>query len=226
MSVTVVYVFPVCAGQKYLEYAVRFLTTYAEYHPGIDHETVIACNGGDPGDEIKFMFSVMPNVKFMVRNNDAYDIGAYQQAAKEYPCDLMVFFGATTYLKGAGWLVRMIQVFLKHGPGVYGVMANRGNQSAGVWPHLRTTGFWCPPDLINRFPHKITKTEERYAWEHGRHCFFNWVKSQRLPVMAVSWTGEYNWAEWDSYPNGFHRGDQSALMCGDRLSEGVWASIR
>ncbi len=182
------------------------------------HDTIVALNQSRETSEIACMFSSLPNVTFLERpSGEGMDIGSYQEAAAKFPCDLMVFFGGSTYLKGKGWLKRMAEVYQKHGMGVYGVMANRGDDRFKIRPHLRTTGFWCPPDLMNRYPHRITN-EKRYAFEHGSLCFFDWVKANRLPVLAVSWTNEYEWKDWD-YPNGFFKGDQSGMMCGDRLTE-------
>lgn len=218
MTCTVVYVFPTLVAEHYLESAVRFLTTYAQFHPGCEHDTVIACNGGEPSDELKFMFGVMPNVRFMVRDNTGHDLGAYMQAARENASsDLMVFFGTTTYLKGTGWLVRMVQAFAKHGPGLFGTMGNRGDSRVNVWPHIRTTGWWMPPSLFTQYPLQI-KTENRYIVEHGRNCITSWIKQKRMPALVTTWNGEYPEPMWDNIENGFHRGNQSALLCGDRLA--------
>lgn len=218
MNVKCLYNFPATAGQQHVDWALRFIQSYNQYPPGMTHDTIIALNDARVTPEITCMFSSLQNVTFLERPGGiAQDIGAYQEAAAKFPCDLMVFFGGSTYLKGRGWLVRMVQAFQKHGMGVYGVMANKGDDRFKVYPHLRTTGFWCPPELMNRYPHRITKKEQRYEFEHGRTCFFNWVKSQKLPVLAVCWKTEYEWKDWD-YPNGFFRGDQSGMMCGDRLT--------
>lgn len=219
MKVVIVYVFPTCVGEHYLTSAVRFLTTYANFHPGMEHDTVIACNGGEPSTEEQYLFqAAMPNVKFMVRDNSGHDLGAFMQAAKENPCDLMVFFGATAYLRGTGWLVRMVQSFVKHGPGLYGTMGNRGDARVNVWPHIRTTSFWMPSALFAQYPVAI-KTENRYIIEHGKECITSWVKKKKLPVLVVSWDGEYPEPMWDNIRGGFHRDNQQGLLCGDRLSE-------
>lgn len=218
MVVKCLYNFPATAGPQHVEWALRFIQSYNQYPPGMEHDTIVALNQSRVTPEITCMFSSLPNVTFLERpTGAAQDIGAYQEAAEKFPCNLMVFFGGSTYLKGKGWLVRMVEAFKKHGNGVYGVMANRGDDRFKVKPHLRTTGFWCSTDLMNRFPHRITRNDQRYDFEHGKLCFFEWVKKQGLPVLAVDWHKEYEWKDWD-YPNGFFRGDQSGLMCGDRLT--------
>lgn len=220
MRLAVTYVYPQLGGDHYLNLAIRFLKTYHEFPPGMDHESIIVCNGQPPVEETAFLFGSLPNVHFTHHDNSAFDIGAYQVAAAEFADrDMMVFFGASTYLRGAGWLARMHDVFAKNGPGLYGTMPNRGNRGYSVSPHLRSTGFWCPPSLINRYPHRITKAEQRYGWEHGSHCFTSWVKSQKLPVLAVSWEGTYREPHWDQIPGGYHNANQSNLICGDRMTE-------
>jgi hypothetical protein len=226
MTVKCVYVFPQVGDPKYFELGIRFLKTYHEFPAGLDHEMLIVCNGGDGiSDEAQFVFSSIPNCRFMHHDNSGHDIGAFQRAAKENPCDLMVFFGASTYLKGPNWLFRMADAFTKHGLAQYGVMGNRGVRAAGVEPHIRTTGFWCPPSLMNEYPHRITRAEQRYMFEHQKQCFTTWVKSRRLRSWVVTWDGEYLEPAWDSFPNGFHRGDQSAMLCGDHLSCPPWHPV-
>jgi hypothetical protein len=72
---------------------------------------------------------------------------------------------------------------------------------------------------MNGYPHRITQPDKRYEFEHGKTCFANWIKAMGLKAWIVTWDNEYLWADWDDIPNGFHRGNQSALLCGDRLSE-------
>lgn len=220
MTVRIVYIYPATAGEQHTQYALRFVESYNTNPPAIDHETIVVLNASRVTPEIQCMFSSLRNVTFLERDGSAMDIGGYQEAAAKFPCDLMAFFGGSTYFKGGGWLLRMLQVYLKHGPGLYGCHANKGESwPRRVHPHLRSTGFWCPSDLMNRYPHKITRNDQRYAWEHGPNCFTGWVKSQGLKALLVSWDNEYFEPHWDSCPEGFHRGSQKALLCGDRLTE-------
>lgn len=219
MRTAITYIFPANAGEQHTQYALRFIQSYNANPPAIDHETIVVLNAAKVTPEIQCMFASLRNVTFLERDGSAMDIGGYQDAAAKFPCDLMAFFGGSTYFKGGGWLLRMLQVYLKHGPALYGVMGNRGDSKVNVWPHVRTTGFWTTTDLMNRYPHRIVRNDQRYEFEHGKTCFANWIKVQGLKSWITTWTGEYLWDHWDIIPNGFHRGDQSALLCGDRLSE-------
>lgn len=218
MKVVIVYIFPANAGPQHVEWAMRFVQSYKGHRPGTEHDTVVVLNAAKVTPEIVRIFEPFPNVTFLERDGVAMDIGGYQEAAAKFPCDLMVFFGGSSYLRGKNWLLRMVESFKKHGPGAYGVMGNRGDVKVNVSPHLRTTGWWTTPELMNRYPHRITRNEQRYEFEHGQTCFFNWVKEQGLPVMVVAWDGEYRWEDWDSFPEGYHRGAQLNLLCGDRLT--------
>jgi hypothetical protein len=130
-----------------------------------------------------------------------------------------VFFGASAYLKRAGWLNRMVEAREHHGEGLYGCMGNRGHIAVGVHPHIRTTGFWISSALFNSYPHAITRPEQRYGFEHGPDSLTSWTYRQGKRVMVVGWSGCYEQGRWDSIPNGFHRGNQSDLLSGDRNSE-------
>lgn len=213
------YVFPNFGDEHYLNLAVRFLKTYHEFPPGMAHETVVVCNGNPPDEQTAFLFGSLPDLQFLHHDNSGFDCGAYQHAAQSHPSDLMVFFGASTYFKREGWLVRMLEAHLKYGPGLYGSMGNRGVIPLGVYPHIRTTAFWTTTELFNQYPHRIVRAEQRYGFEHGPHCLTSWAYSQRKPVMVVGWSGEYEQGAWDLIPNGFHRGDQSDILAGDRNSD-------
>lgn len=219
VKITVVYVHPLVGNEHYLNLAIRFLQTYHTHPPGCDHDTVIVCNGNPPTEETAFLFGSLPNIQFLHHDNSGFDCGAYQAASRIHPADLMVFFGASTYLKGPGWLARMLDAYQKHGPALYGVMGNRGVVPMGVYPHVRTTGFWMPSELLNRYPHRVSQPEQRYGFEHGPDCLTSWIYRQGLRAWIVGWSGEYLEPAWDSIPNGFHQGDQSNLLAGDRNSE-------
>jgi hypothetical protein len=221
-----VYVHAVVAGDKYDNYAFRFLESYNAHPPGVDHDTVIVLNGLKQSSEIACLFSPMPHCTFLERNNAGYDIGAFQHAAREVPCDMMVFFGASAFFFKTGWLLRMATSFMKHGNAQYGSMGNRGDSGVAVWPHIRTTGFWCSPNLLRAYPKTVTRPEERHPFEHGPACFSEWVRKQGLKNWVITRTRDLLWEQWDDDPEGYHHGSQSDLLSGDRICEAPYYSRR
>lgn len=215
MKIIVVFVYPLNGSGQYLELALRFLASYHEYPAGIEHELLVVCNGAPVTDETRILFSQSP-CRFMTHDNSGFDIGAFQHAARENPCDLMVFFGISSYLKGTNWLWRMADAYRTRGPALFGTMGNRG--MGNIAPHIRTTCMWMPPDIFNQYPVQVTRPEQRYPFEHGHQCLTSWVTGIGLVPYVVAWSGEYRWQEWDSFPNGFHRGDQSNMIAGDKHS--------
>lgn len=216
--IVVVYIFPLNGASGFFDLALRFIQSYILHPAGHDHIMAVVCNGSPVTDEAECLFSAIPNCVFVEHDNSGYDIGAFQKVAREIPGDLMVFFGATAYIKGPNWLARMVDAWKKHGDTLYGTTANRGHAAVGVQPHIRTTGFWISSSLFNQYPHQVTRPEHRYSFEHGATCFTSWIKSRRLIPWLVSWDGEYQEAGWDSVPNGYHQGNQSNLITGDRLT--------
>lgn len=225
MRVIVTYVFPNTG--VFDDLALRFVSDYQRFPPGdVEHAVVVVVNGGSIDKKCEDIFRPIGNCLFLPHDNSGRDIGAYQHAARTlgHMCDLMVFFGASTYLKGPNWLMRMAVSFLKHGPALFGVMGNDGDANVNVSPHIRTTGFWMPPDLLNKYPTLVSKDDQRFPFEHGPNCLTSWIKSQGLKALIVTWDSEWEWP-WDRIPNGFHRGNQSALLAGDHISEPPYFAI-
>lgn len=217
MKVEIVYVYPTVAGNGYDHYAERFVQSYLKNPPSVEHSTTVVFNGNPASAEMKELFALLPEVKFMLHDNSGYEIGAYQAACRASHADMIVFFGASAYVRKSGWLLQMARAFQLHGEAQYGCMANRG--AGDIRPHLRTTGFWTSPKLFNAYPYKITKPEQRYPFEHGPECFTSFIARMGLKNWLVTAIGQYLWAEWDSAPGGIHRDGQVNLLTGDRLSE-------
>ena len=219
MNVICVYVFPTVAGPHF-ENAVRFITSYNMNPAGAEHRLVIVSNGGPPTLDMRSLISTLPREpEVFIHDNSGYDIGAFQAAARSYPCDMMVFFGTTAYLRGPGWLKRMVEAFERRGQaGLYGSTANQGNEAAHVFPHIRTTGFWLSPAIMNMYPLRVTDPSHRYPAEHGQNSITQWCRAQGYRAWMVTWDAEYEWPNWDSIPGGFHRDKQEGLIVGDRLT--------
>ena len=220
-SVKIVYVYPSGGGQGFPDKAYQFVDSYERHPPGLDHETVIVCNGKPAGQAEQNVFGSLPGVQFLNQDNSGWDIGGFQLAARTVPCDLMVFFGAHTYFRRAGWLARMFEAWAQYGDTLYGATGNQGNIAVGVYPHVRTTAFWCSPALMNEYPYRVTSTGgggQRYAAEHGKSCISNFVREQGLTPMIVTFQGIAPLQSCDSLPGGYHNGNQEHLLVGDRLT--------
>lgn len=218
-TVTLVYVHPMVL-ETFRDLATRFVETFLQYPPGYSARLIVVCNGEKAKPSTKQLFTPLTPVitpEFSYHNNEAHDVGAYQFAARNFlDCDLMVFFGASTYFRRKGWLLRMVDSWEKHGDGLFGAMGNKGN-SLGPRPHLRTTAFWTSPHIFNAYPYRITRADRRYEFEHGATNLTGWVAHEGLPTLVVSWIGEHPFEEWDTH-EGYHQGDQKNLLCGDRMS--------
>jgi hypothetical protein len=231
MNIVIVYVYaPESAatpgGQNCDHYLQRFLESYHFNPPGMEHATAIVLNGIKATSEITCLFSSLQNCQFLEHDNSGYDIGAFQLAARMLPCDLMVFFGASTFYNRPGWLIRMASSYSRHGAAQYGAMGSGAELGANVWAHIRTTAFWMPPHLMNEYPKRVVSPADRHPFEHGRDCFTEWIKKRGLLSWEVTWQRELLVREWGSDPNGFHRGNQSSLLAGDRMCEPPYYSSR
>ncbi len=213
MTIVVVYVHPF----GWRDQAIRFLQSYNQHPPGMGHETVVVCNGTPPDDEAYSLFGSLPNLTLVAHDNSGQDIGAFQYISLTIPCDLMLFFGAHAYFRGANWLLRVKQAFEHHGDHLFGAAGHTGVGT--IWPHIRTTGFWCRPELLNEYPVRIAHASQRYEFEHGETGLTSWItRTKGRRALVVGWEGEADVAVATTLQNGYHMGDQRNLLFGDRMT--------
>lgn len=198
--------------------AIRFTTYYRQYSADYPHTLIVV--GNDPNwRNYKRHFEGIPCF-FIEGDNIGHDIGAFQSVANDVTCDLIVFFGSSSYVTAKGWLKRMVEAYQKHGRGIYGSTASGQDLRVGVYAHIRTTGFWMPPDLLKSYPYEVDSSQQsRYAFEHGQLNITNWVLNQGGKVLMVTWIGEYESHQWSTAPNAFRNGNQSAIIVRDRLCD-------
>lgn len=216
MNVAIVYIYPAFGG-AFDDFASRFASTYKQCVETQPHQLWIVSNGGKPTDQMASVFEGI-NCSWIEHDNSGYDIGAFQSCAERIPCDLMVFLGSSTYPRRQSYLDRVVKSYEKNGESLYGTMCNFGCLPT-VHPHLRSTGFWCSPGMMNRYPVRITDASQRYGFEHGDNCFTQWAIKIGLNSYLVDWESEYTISRWGEGKNSFHSGDQSGLIFGDKLTD-------
>lgn len=220
-QICLVYIYAIGGAQGYRDKALQFVASYLANPPELDHETVIVCNGVPVSDDARDIFAALPNLSFLNHDDSGWDIGGFQLASRTIPCGLMVFCGGHTYFRKPGWLVRIWEVFSELGNTLYGSTGNQGDTRFNVFPHVRTTGFWCDPKLLASYPHLITSTGgggQRYEMEHGPTCLSNWVKKFCREPLIVGWDCVWPLSKCDQMPGGFHNGTQYNILIGDRLT--------
>lgn len=193
---------------QHREQARKLVQSYHLHPPGAEHRTIIVCQDGQPTDEMLKLFDTLPDATLYHHDDTGQDIGAYIAVARIIGTPLMVCFGGSTFVRREGWMKRMVEAFGKYGPGLYGPTA-----SYQISPHLNTTGFWCHPDLLAECGRKIVTRHDRYEFEHGADAFWKHVQFKMgLPVKMVTFDGEYDWQDWRTPPEIYHRGGQTACL--------------
>lgn len=220
MTVALVYVHvarPEAADEFNAE-ARRFISTYKEFPAGCQHDLIIVfCNGKPTPEMIEIYEGLTPRNIFYV--GQGRDIGAQQFAALELEHDFIVCANSRSFFHKAGWLSRLVECRLAHGPGIYSVMASyEGCPLGQVWPnpHLRTAFYGMDRKLWREFPHTINSREDSFRFESGEWNISNWCLDNEYRALLVSWGGCWEKHEWRLVPNGFRSGDQSNCMVFDR----------
>lgn len=187
----VVYCFPLVDGRTHYPLAKRFAETYRSHPSGYPHELVIGCNGPPPLSRDRALFEGI-ECSFFQHNNWGWDIGLYLALAQGHPCDLLVCLGAHIQFNHEGWLARLVDAVLHHGPGLYGPWG-------APYPtrHIRTTAFACPPELLLAYPRPVNSDRvSRYGFEHGKESFTHFVAAAGFPVYMVTLDGEFPPDQW------------------------------
>ncbi len=211
--VAVVYVYPIAGHAEHDFSARRFVSTYRDFPPLGDHRLHVVFNGAAPSAENLAVFDGL-DIEVHRHDNTGWDIGAFQMAAREIDCDLIVCLGTNSHFKRAGWLRRMIESVEAHGDGLYGSSASYERD-----PHIRTTAFWCDPMLIRAYPKQVRTFDDRYEFEASPSSITRLAEHVGLGCWFVTWDGEYPKPEWRTPPNIFRRGDQSNSLVFDRYFE-------
>lgn len=186
------YVFPALLPQKYTPLAQRFVQTWLDHPPGkTPCELHVYVNGRELGPAYQAIFGPLKG-QLHRRDNSGWDIGAFQDAAETLPCDLLVCLGACVHFHREGWLDRMVEAFLQFGIGLYGTACYYTPDY-----HVRTTCFWCPPEVLASYPDQIGSTQRsRYDFEHGPHSLTRFARQAALPCVMATWQGCIDFAQW------------------------------
>ena len=207
---------------KHEELAKRFVDSALKHQPGGQVNWVIlvnSSNGATLSESAKSNFARLGSVGYFHHDNGGWDIGAYQAYSKVCKSDYLLMFGASSYFRVSGWIGLVTAACQKHGKNaVYGVCGNLGHPPSNVSPHIRTTGFWCSPTVLNKYPTVVRTADQRYPFEHGSKSFTVWAWEQGYQVLVVDAEKTYGYPHWNDGKNGYHMGGQSALLFGDRMT--------
>ena len=205
MKILVAYI---CVSQGGIteEYAARFVGSYLACPPGVEHETVIVCNGGPLPMETSLLFAAMPCAFLPRLNDDGWDISGYQDVATKVHCDMLVCLGESVYFHRSGWLQKMVDAWNQFGPGMYGFFS-----SFLVRPHMNTTAFVTSPLYVQQYP-RARNRQERYEFEHGEHSLWRTVHSSGMATKLVTWDGIWDPFQWRYPANILWRGTQENCL--------------
>ena len=191
------------------DYAARFVATYHEFPPGVEHDTLIICNGGPLSVDKTLLFDSLNPMMLLRENDPGWDISGYIDAAR-VPCsgyDAVLFLGESNYFHRAGWFKRLVDAWNKWGPGMYGPYSSNAIRS-----HLNTTAFFCSPGLVASYNAKVCDRKSRYEFEHGPSALWRKAEAQTLSVRLVTWDNEWEPRAWRMPRDILWRGNQSNCL--------------
>jgi len=207
LKISIAYTF-VTHGSHSEDFAARFVGTYHEFPPGIEHETTVICKGGPLPLEKAMLFATIPCTFFPHPNEDGgFDVSGYQALIPRLDADMVLACGESVYFHRSGWLKRLADVWQSNGPGMYGLFATHA-----VRAHLNTTAFAISPKLMSLYPEVARTRNDRYNFEHGERALWRRVAARGMPARFVTWDGVWRPGEWRAPANILWRGDQSNCL--------------
>lgn len=195
MRTAVVYCYPTVDPAKYVPAAKKFVSSYLQFPGSLEEpelHVVVNSDGTLLHPMIRELFDQL-SPHWHYHDNRAKDLGAFMMAAKfmvEAKFDLMVCCGAHVNFWKPGWLDVITRSYSTLGPAVYGAW---GFQEP--LPHLRTTFFWCPPQILASYPW-LKSESDRYGMEHGPENIALWSRKQGFEPFQITWTGAYSMKHW------------------------------
>lgn len=215
-SVAVVFPYVVDATsttrQEFDDCARRFVATYKQFPPGIDHTLYIVCSNGPRDAVCEEIFKGM-KVVYDQYNGLGWDIGCEQYMARKVPEDFIVSMTTRSYFHRAGWLKRFIEARNQFGEGLYGTTG-----SYEVSPHIRTAFYGVDTWIYREYPHTIDSRQKGFYFESEIWSFTKFVESLGYPCIMVTWDGCYTKPHWRTPKNIFRSGNQSNILAFDRHS--------
>ena len=221
MKITLAYLTPLDEWVTFGPCAKRFVDTYRQFPPQIDHELlVVGCNGTGL-DAIWRVFKDVSS-RFETYHGRGRDCGAGQTIAHKVDCDFLVLANAGVYFHRDGWLRRFAEARMEHGEGLYGASASYESYPYSLGrlnPHIRTAFYGCNPKTFRQYPFKIDTHEKCFKFESGEWKFLQWFEDRGEPSLLVTWDGCYQKQDFRKPPNVFRKGDQSGNIVYDRHTE-------
>ncbi len=187
----------------------RFISSIQRRPAGLAFALHVYFFGGTPSEDDLAAYDGL-SCEFHSDGQIETDVAAFQKAAHEVECDMLVCLGPTSNVVEAGWLRRMADAYIEAGDALFGCTASYVGD-----PHIRITGFWCDPMLIRAYPRQVRDAQSRQEFEVGAASLTRLAEYVGLQCLMVTWDAMYPKRDWRIAPNVFRRGTQADALIRD-----------
>ncbi|HUD73959.1 MAG TPA: hypothetical protein VMQ76_02730 [Terracidiphilus sp.] len=220
MKTAVVVPLPFDAWDTFEPFIKRLTDTFRKYPPSVDCQVWAMATKGTADAATRALFDGI-NCRFVSYYHDGRDSGSWQFASWLMEENtFMVPMTSRTYFHRSGWLKRVVAAREHHGPGLYGLCANRETYAL----HICCRCFGIDSNDFREYPHLINSQEAGHAFETGdgipegpAHV---WMRSRGKVAKIVMWDGVYDEPDWFTPANRFRHGDQSNVLVWDKHTDG------
>lgn len=213
----------------------RFLRSYRDHPPGIEHRLVLVFKEFRDSDHSAPWDAAAAQVAHVrvEMPEPVLDVGAYRRVALAADAHRLCFTNSNAEVLADGWLSALDRALDEPHAGMVGATGSweSAYSAAPIWlkplrrrhfrpfpnPHLRTNAFMLDRQLVLDldWPDVGTSKLAALRFESGRRSIGAQVLERGLSIEVVGRDGRrYAWQEWPASGT-FRSGDQSNLLVGD-----------
>ncbi len=204
----------------------RFLASYQRYPAGRDLNLYVIFKGFPSVAERTRAVSLFEPIRHdaIFTADDAFDIGAYVQAAAQIPEQKICFLNTNAEILCEEWLAKLAHNLEQPGVGLVGAtgsyeslrdLDSRFPEFPNI--HIRSNAFMVDRDLFSSIAAQFTFRDklDAFLFESGPESMTRQVLSSGLQALVVGRNRQgYAWRLWPRSDT-FRQGRQSNLLIGD-----------
>lgn len=198
-------------GSSADELAREFFASLGNQKQREDFDYFICSSNSQISSELRAE-SPVPIAGFFLYSGRGWDIGAYIYSAKKLQnYDLVVFMNSQARFSSSSALVKIESAWKDSPAGILGM-----SSSFEVSPHVRTSSFAIPPQLLLGYPKRVSSRYDACVFEHSPVSVSSWVQDQGLSARVVYDSGVFSLSDSRNPAGVFRSGDQGLLLVSDR----------
>jgi hypothetical protein len=207
----------------------RFVRSYRRFSAGEEHALFVVFKGFDSEAQLREGRAVFSALSYqpIFTTDDAFDLGAYRDAARQIQRDRLCFLNSNSEIAGESWLAKLSANFALPYSGLVGATGSLESlylldHAFPVFPnvHLRSNAFMIRREIfLHAMAHvPLLTKKDAFLFESGPNSMTRKLFFQGLSVLVVGRNGRGYPLDWWTHSRTFRLADQSNLLVHDNVT--------